>query len=142
METQAQTIKERIRAAYAAKQAQSVPEIAAKLAAEDLLNESEQKEQRKRQARDKFSEVKSDSILKDLNAELVGTWVWVDADKTGAIATALKAKGFGWSFKRQRWCYSPAIKKLDHRKQNRRATMEGIRSKYGSRWGKLEELTA
>lgn len=68
--------------------------------------------------------------LSGLNVELCGSWLWISGD-TNPVKDQLKAAGCRWASKKSMWYWHPSDQAPKHRRGS--ASMEQIRSKYGSR---------
>src|SRR5690606_30608361 len=66
-------------------------------------------------------------LAKDLDAEIVGKWVWVTFHEKPAdeLRAELKAAGFRWVHKRGQWAHNCGVK-------SRRGGAAHPRHKYGS----------
>lgn len=64
---------------------------------------------------------------KDIEAELIGTWLWVTGN-TRDHKDVLKALGFRWSGKKQAWYMSPAPVKRGYR--TKYSNMDAVRRAY------------
>ena len=74
-----------------------------------------------------------------LSVEVVGAWLWVDGD-TKPVKEQLKAAGFKWAPRKQRW-YFPG-KPAGHRRGKREMEMDEIRQRHGSAWLKQDAEAA
>lgn len=68
--------------------------------------------------------------LKGITVELCGSWLWISGD-TRPVKDQLKEAGCRWASKKSMWYWRPADQAPVHR--HRVASMDHIRSKYGSR---------
>ncbi len=66
--------------------------------------------------------------IKGIVCEQCGSWLWISGD-TKPVKDELKAAGCRWSPKKQMWYWKPAGSYC----RGRNASMEYIRTKYGSR---------
>ena len=64
--------------------------------------------------------------LDGLDIEIIGAWVWVGGD-TKTHKDALKAAGYSWLHKREKWAFKGKVSK-----GRSRCSMEELRQKYGS----------
>lgn len=67
--------------------------------------------------------------IKGITVELCGSWLWISGS-TKEAKEALKAAGCRWASKKMRWYWHQSGSVA---RRGGRATMEHIRSKYGSR---------
>ena len=70
-------------------------------------------------------------IYFDIDIEVVGTWIWIDARNTYQYKEQLKAVGFKWSKARNKWYCSP-YKEFTFYKKGTKASFDTLRSVYGS----------
>jgi len=71
-----------------------------------------------------------------LQIEICGCWIWVSGN-TYAAREILKQQGFSWANKKKMWYWH---RPEDTIGKHRTATMEQIRSKYGSEVERLHRL--
>lgn len=79
--------------------------------------------------------------LKNINIEVVGSWIWVDGD-TFTGRDTLKTAGYKWSRNRKKWHFAPYEKKYY---KGGKMKFDEIRARYGSKEVETEnreELTA
>ena len=68
--------------------------------------------------------------LQDINAEIVGAWIWISGD-TFKHRETLKKLGFKWASKKKMWYFSETPGKK--RKNGKEYSIDEIKEKYGSR---------
>lgn len=66
--------------------------------------------------------------LGDVDFEIIGSWVWVGGN-TRAHTEELKAQGFRWAGKKQRWYKAPD----ERRRRRSNMTLDEVRERYGQR---------
>ena len=66
--------------------------------------------------------------LKNINIEVVGSWIWVDGD-TFTGRDVLKTAGYKWSRNRKKWHFAPYEKKYY---KGGKMKFDEIRARYGS----------
>lgn len=64
----------------------------------------------------------------NINIEICGSWIWVSGNTYGC-KTELKQNGFHWASKKKMWYWHNPEEQV---RGNGKATMDDIRSKYGS----------
>ena len=68
--------------------------------------------------------------IRGITIELCGSWLWISGN-TRPVKDDLKAAGCRWASKKSQWYWHPSDQPPKHRRGT--ATMQEIRSKYGSR---------
>lgn len=77
-------------------------------------------------------------FYKDINIEIVGSWIWVDGN-TLPYKDELKALSFLWSKARKKWYYTPTIS-IGKKMMYKREKFDTLRSRYGSNRVHTERL--
>ena len=80
---------------------------------------------------DRFKDIINSIIaLEGLEIEICGNWIWIGGD-TYKHKAALKAAGFYWACKKQKWYWKP---ENSESRGKGKYKMEDIRMRYGSQW--------
>ena len=96
----------------------------------NILAENKEEEKAAAAEVEKFKDIINKIIgLDGIIIEVVGSWVWVSGD-TKPHKDTIKAAGFFWAAKKQKWYYRPEEEK--GRSSRGRKSYQEIKEKYGS----------